>query len=170
MRLWVLKTTAPVSLSYRPSFCLGHGHKLPAGHRARGGCLESRGDDRQTAGEPTGFICVQWGPAHSLTGEEQGTELMKPRRARLPAPAPSLPEHGSPDDCRLPQASPSPSTLSSPAFSPSTEQNHLFLPPFWNRPVTYRMMGGERVLWECCSPQNYVIRPFPLLPTSHGPS
>lgn len=108
MRLWVPKTTAPVSLSHRSCFCLGHGHKLPAGHRAGGGCLESCGDDRQTAGEPNGFICVQWGPAHSLTSEEQGTELMKPWRARLPAPTPSLLEHGSRDNCRLQQASPSP--------------------------------------------------------------
>lgn len=33
---------------------------------------------------------------------------MKPRRAWLPAPAPSLRELGSRDDCRLRQASPSP--------------------------------------------------------------
>lgn len=70
---------------------------------------------------------------------------------------------------------PAPSTLLSPAFAPFAEQNPfpLFLPPFWNYHGTYWMNGngrGEGVLSErMLLTQNYVIRPSPLIPTSHGP-
>lgn len=100
--------SSPISLPCRSCFCLGHGHQLTAGHRAGGGCLEPRGDDRQTTGEPHGLICVQWRPAHRLTSQGQGTELMKRLRAWLPAPPPFVLEQGSRDDYRLQQASPSP--------------------------------------------------------------
>lgn len=100
--------SCPISLPCRSCFCLGHGHQLPAGHGAGGRCLESCGDDRQTAGEPCGLICVQRGPAHSLTSQGQGRELMKPLRAWLLAPPSSVLEQGSHDNYRLLQASPGP--------------------------------------------------------------
>lgn len=68
------------------------------------------------------------------------------------------------------------STLSSPAFVPLAEQNPFapFLPPFWNHLGTYWIKGGMEegrgfYQKECCLPHNYVIRPFPFIPTCHGP-
>ena len=106
--LGILETAAPVSFPYRSCFRLGHGHQLPTGHGTGRRCLEPRGDDRQTAGEPGGLNCVQRGPAHSLTSQGQGTELVKPVRAWFLAPPTSLLEQGSRDDCVFQQASPSP--------------------------------------------------------------
>lgn len=69
---------------------------------------------------------------------------MKPLRALLPAPPLSLLKLGSYDDYRFQQPPPTPSTLSSPAFFLSAEQNPfpLFRPPFLNHPATYRMKGS----------------------------
>lgn len=144
VRLGILKTAAFVSLSCRSCFCLGNGHQLPAGHRAGGRCLEPCGDDRQTAGEPRGSVCVQRGPAYSLTSQGQGTELMKPLRSWLLAPPSSLLEHGSRDDYRLQQASPRPKYfVISCLFSVHrTESLSSFSSCFLESSCYYRMKGG----------------------------
>lgn len=82
---------------------------------------------------------------------------MKRLRAWPPAPPPFVLEHGSRDDYRLQQDSPSPSTLLPPAFVPLAEQNPFppFLPPFWNHLGTYWMDGngrGEGVLSRNVAP------------------